>query len=166
MCPARTQVLSDRNMLLTHIGKLGITVNDKKIRLMPTQRVAFIGMELDLVLMRACQPTRMVQVILSCLVHFRQRRVVFVLTCQHLFGLLTVASLLIPLGLLHLRPLQLWFNSPRLHPKRHCHRQLRMTTQCLMVLLRWRCDPFLSGGVEMLRMCCRELVSTDVTQIG
>lgn len=42
--PTRTQVLSDRDMLLTHIGGLGITVNGKS-RLTPTQRVAFIGME-------------------------------------------------------------------------------------------------------------------------
>ncbi|KAK6300942.1 hypothetical protein J4Q44_G00290400 [Coregonus suidteri] len=110
--PTRTQVLSDRDTLL--IGRLSITVNDKKSRLMPTQRVAFIGMELDSVLMRARLPTRRVQAILSCLDHFRQGRVVSALTCQRLLGLLTAASLLIPLGLLHLRRLQWWFNSHRL----------------------------------------------------
>ena len=61
--PTTTQVLSDRDMLLTHISGLVITVNDKKSHLMPTQRMAFIGIELDSVLMRACLPTRRVQVI-------------------------------------------------------------------------------------------------------
>ena len=79
--PTRLQVLSYRAMLLTHIGVLGITVNDKRSHLTPTQRVAFIGMELESILMRECLPTRRVQVILSCLDHFRQGRVVSTLTC-------------------------------------------------------------------------------------
>ena len=116
--------------------------------------------------MRARLPTRRVQAILSCLNHLRQGRLVSALTCQHLLGLLTAASLLIPLGLLHLQPLQRWFNSHRLHLKHHCHRQLRVTAQCLRALLRWRCRSFHSGGVEMLRKCRRELVSTDASQIG
>ncbi|XP_045545924.1 uncharacterized protein [Salmo salar] len=116
ICPStRTQVLSDRDMLLTHIGRLGITVNDKGPRL----------------------PTRRVQAILSCFDHFWQGRVVSALTCQRLLGLLTAALLLIPLGLLHLQPLQRWFNS---------HRQLRVTAQCLRTLLRWHCCSFLLGG--------------------
>jgi hypothetical protein len=128
--------------------------------------MAFIGMELDSVLMRARLPTRGVQAILTCLDYFRQGRVVSALTCQRLLGLLTAVLLLIPLGLLHLRPLQRWFNSHRLRPKCHHHRQLRVTAQCLRVLLRWRSHSFLSDGVEMLRMCRRELVSTDASQIG
>ena len=67
-------------MLLTHIGGLGITVNDKKSRLTPTQRVAFIVMEPDSVLIRARLPPRRVQVILSCL-DFRQGRVISALIC-------------------------------------------------------------------------------------
>jgi hypothetical protein len=70
------------------------------------------------------------------------------------------------LGVLHLRALQRWITSHLLHPKRHRHRQLRVTAQCLRALLRWRCHSFLSGRVEMQRMCRRELVSTDASQIS
>ena len=85
--------------------------------------------------------------------------------CQRLLGLLTSASLLIPLGLRHLLPLHRWFNSRRLHPSTS-HHQLRVMAQCLGALLRWSCRSFLSGEVEMLMMCHQELVSTDASQIG
>ena len=74
-------------MLLTYIGGLGITANNKSC-LAHTQRVAVIGMELDSVLLRARLSTRRVQAILSCQDHFRQVRVVSALTCQRLLGLL------------------------------------------------------------------------------
>ena len=65
---------------------------------MSTQRVAFIVMELDSVLMRACLPTRRVQAILFCLDPFRQGWLLSAQIGQCLLGLLTAALLFIPLG--------------------------------------------------------------------
>ena len=134
--PTRTQVLSDRDMLLTHISRLGITVNDKKSHLTPTQKVAFIGMEMDSVLMRARLPTRRVQAIhLASTLSAGEGGIRPDLPKP--VGLADSGLIADSLGMLHLRALQRWITSHLLHSKRHHHRQLRVTAQGLRALLRW-----------------------------
>ncbi|XP_015253986.1 PREDICTED: CMP-N-acetylneuraminate-beta-galactosamide-alpha-2,3-sialyltransferase 1-like [Cyprinodon variegatus] len=57
-----------------------------------------------------------------------------------LLGMLTAASAVVPLGLLSLRPLQMWLNSLNLDPTRNTHRlrRLRVGPQCLQSLSQWR----------------------------
>ena len=152
--------------VVQHIQQLGLVLNHEKSHLTPSQVVTFIGISLDAQVMRASLPQPRVETILSVLNRFQLGQKVSVWDCQRLLGLLTAASLLVPLGLLHLRPLQLWFNSHGCHPKRHRHRRLMVTTQCMRALSKWRSRSFLSQGVELHRVCRRELVCTDSSLTG
>ncbi|CAL8337236.1 unnamed protein product [Boreogadus saida] len=58
--------------------------------------------------------------------------------CLQLLGKLTAASAVVPLGLLSLRPMQMWLNSLHLDPKWHRHRKVRVSRQCLFSLSPWR----------------------------
>ncbi|CAL8310464.1 unnamed protein product [Boreogadus saida] len=55
-----------------------------------------------------------------------------------LLGKLIAASAVVPLGLLSLRPMQMWLNSLHLDPKWHRHRKVRVSRQCLFSLSPWR----------------------------
>lgn len=164
--PSREHVIRDTRILLNHIQDLGLTLNRRKSHLTPSQEVTFVGISMDSSLMRACLPQERVAKILSFLGRFQLGRTVSVLECQRLLGLLTAASLLVPLGLLRLRPLQRWFNSHRLHQKQHKHRRLVVTRECLLALTRWRCRSFLMEGTRLGRVVHRELVCTDASLMG
>jgi hypothetical protein len=109
------QAAADMTYLLKHISALGLRLNIQKIHLVPTQTVTFVGIWIDLSLMRAHLTKKRVQKIVAHLNPFVQK--VTVLQCQRLLGLLFAASLLTQFGLLHLRPMQRWFNAQGLNPK-------------------------------------------------
>ena len=167
LCAAsRTQAARDTSLLLSHIRELGLVVNEKKSHLSPSQDVVFVGMAIDSSLMRASLPAKRVDTILSFLQRFRLGHTVTVRDCQRLLGLLTAASSLVPLGLLHLRPLQRWFNAHKLHLRKHRHRRLLVTGSCVLALNRWRARSFLESGRALSRMTRRELVCTDASLLG
>ncbi|MGH0171770.1 UNVERIFIED_CONTAM: hypothetical protein FKN15_061905 [Acipenser sinensis] len=58
--------------------------------------------------------------------------------CQRMLGLMAAASQALPLGLLHQRPLQAWFNAFALHPRRDKHRRLRVSRTCWEALHLWK----------------------------
>ena len=162
--PSREQAAKDTSLLLRHIRELGLVVNEKKSHLSPSQDVVFVGMAIDSSLMRASLPAKRVETILSFLARFCLGQTVSVR--ERLLGLLTAASSLVPLGLLHLRPLQRWFNAHKLHPRRHRHRRLLVTRSCVLALTRWRARSFLESGRTLGRVTRRELVCTDASLEG
>ena len=164
--PSRAQAAKDTRLLLRHIQELGLVVNEKKSCLSPSQDVVYVGMAIDSSLMRARLPTKRVETILSFLHRFRLGRTVSARDCQRLLGLLTAASSLVPLGLLHLRPLQRWFNAHKLHPRRHRHCRLLVTKSCMRALTQWRARSFLESGRALGRVTRRELVCTDASLGG
>ncbi|XP_049432622.1 uncharacterized protein LOC125889006 [Epinephelus fuscoguttatus] len=98
--PSRAQVVQDTARLLTHVARLGLTVNVEKSCLVPTQRAAYLGLVLDSVAMRAYLSERRVDDILRLLLLFRRgERLPFVMYLR-LLGKLTAASTAIPSGLL------------------------------------------------------------------
>ncbi|KAK1874763.1 DNA gyrase subunit A [Dissostichus eleginoides] len=66
-----------------------------------------------------------------------------------LLGGLTAASAVVPLGLLSLRPMQMWLNSLHLDAKWHRHRKVRVSQRCRHSLLSWRDRAYLLMGVPM-----------------
>ena len=144
-----------------------LSVNWGKSCLDPSQRVTYLGMVLDSVAMRACLSPRRVHDILCLLPLFRAgRRLLFVQFLQ-LLGKLTAASAVVPLGLLSLRPLQMWMNSLHLDAKWHRQRRVRVTLQCLVSLSPWRERAYLAAGVPMGTIPARwELVTTDASLSG
>ncbi|KAL7385096.1 hypothetical protein ABVT39_015405 [Epinephelus coioides] len=143
--PSRAQVVQDTARPLTHVARLGLTVNVEKSCLVPTQRAAYLGLVLDSVAMRAYLSERRVDDILRLLPLFRRgKRLPFVMYLR-LLGKLTAASTAIPSGLLSLRPLQMWLNGFRLYPKLHRRRLITVSQACVRILAPWRDRAFLLG---------------------
>ncbi len=129
LCPIkRASYQRHQNSVETHPVS-GSNSERKENQLTLSQEVIFIGISIDSSLMRASLPRERVDTILSFLNRFRLGQTVSVLECQRLLSPLMVASLLFQLGLLHLRPLQQWFNSHWLHPKLHKHHRDQTTLQ-------------------------------------
>ena len=165
--PSQSQAARDTARLLLHVARLGLTVNFVKSRLDPSQRVAYLGMVLDSDAMRAYLSPQRVTDILLCLPLFGYGRMVPFILFLQLLGKLTAASAVVPLGLLSLRPMQMWLNSLHLDPKWHRHRKVRVSRQCLFSLSPWRKRSYMSVGVPMGTIPSRrELVTTDACLSG
>lgn len=81
-------------------------------------------------------------------------------TWLKLLGMLTAASAITPLGLLHLHPLQRWYNSLHMDPRLHRWVRVRVTHKCLVHLRWWRDSTFSSVPVR------REVITTDASLHG
>ena len=147
--PSQSQVAGDTARLLQHAARLGLTVNLLKSLLDPSQQVTYLGMVLDSDAMRASLSLWRVNDILLHLPLFECGRMVPFIQFLRLLGKLTAASTVVPLGLLSLRPLQMWLNSLHLDPKWHRHRKVRVSQRCLLSLSPWGKRPYLSAGVPM-----------------
>lgn len=118
----------DTTSLLFHVAQLGLRVNFRKSRLVPSQSTIFLGMTLDAFAMKACPSSQWVDDILRLLPLFRGGRRLRYDECLRLLGKLTAATTMVPLGLLSLRLLQRWLNSFHLDAKWHGTGDLRCHT--------------------------------------
>ena len=66
---SRADELRDSALLLTHVTTQGLTVNDTKSALTPSQRTVFIGIHLDSQLMKATPSQRRVDYVIRLLRH-------------------------------------------------------------------------------------------------
>ena len=122
-------------------------------------------MAIDSQAMRAVPSQQRVDGIQQLVARFRGHRALTLRSFQRLLGMLTSAASLIPLGLLALRPFQIWLNSLGLHHMRHRHRLVRVTTSCRRFLHPWRRRKYLTQGVPLGAIPSR-VVTTDVSQMG
>lgn len=167
--PSHAQAIRDTRVVLDHAERLGLRVNWAKSNLVPSQQTVFLGVLLDSVTMLARPSVRRVDGIMEMLRQFQQDRLVPFVRCLRLLGMLTAASTVVPLGLLSLRPMQMWLNSFRLDPSRHAHRyrRLRVSTQCLISLSQWRDRAWVLTGVPLgSPPSRREVVHTDASLQG
>ncbi len=165
--PSRQRARQDTARLLTHIGRLGLRVNLKKSSLEPSQRITYLGVDLDTAEMRACLSSRRVADILDSLVSFRQGSIVSYKQLLRLLGKLTAASSVVPLGLLRLRPLQRWVNSLHLDAMLHGQKWVRISQHCVQSLVPWTQRAFLITGVPMGSIPSRrEVVTVDACPKG
>ena len=75
--------------------------------------------------------------------------------------------MVVPLGLLELRPLQIWVNGLHLDPKWQRHKMVRVSGRCLRVLRPWRERAYLIAGSPLGRIASRrEVVETDASLSG
>ena len=153
--------------VLSHIEALGMSVNLEKSSLLPMQQTTFIGMSLDSVSMQARPTTQRVEKIHNLLRSFRLGAMVTVRKWLRLLGMLTSVSAVTPLGLLHLRPLQRWFNGLHMDPCLHRKVKVKVTRGCIVYLRRWRDNAFLLHGVPLGSVPARrEVVTTDASTQG
>ncbi|XP_030293378.1 uncharacterized protein LOC115593839 [Sparus aurata] len=165
--PTAEQAVRDTAVLLGHVNQLGLTVNYSKSSLTPSQKVDYLGMTLDSRLMRAFLSRKRVENILQLIGCFQRGRVLRYGLFLKLLGMLTAASMVIPLGLLSLRPLQVWVNTLHLDPKWHRGRRVRVSSPCCRALKPWRRRGYLVGGVPLgVTPARREVVETDASLLG
>ncbi len=75
------------------------------------QRISFLSVELDSVSMTARLTDECTKAVLNCLSSFRGRNVIPQKWFQRLQGHMASVAAVMPLGLLHMRPLQHWLHS-------------------------------------------------------
>ena len=159
------QATANANHLLHHVTALGLRVNWEKSCLLPAQSVNFLGMHLDSRAMRATLTGTSLEAIQHALARVRTGHRTPYIQLLRLAGLLTAATTVIQLGLLHLRPFQRWLIALRLSAVHHRRTMVRVTDSCSSCLLQWRQEDFLLSGVSMgPPPARREVVTTAVSR--
>ncbi len=143
------QLCDHRDLVLRHLSQLGLQVYLEKSKLSPVQRISFLGVELDSVSMTA-RLTDEHCPISAELPEFLQRQDCgSAETVQRLLGHMASTAGVMPLGLLHMRPLHHWLHS-RVHFRWTSHR--KSCRSCGMD------RPCFSTGQDALRtivlVCC------------
>lgn len=167
--PSHAQAVQDTRTVLTHVKRLGLRVNLAKSNLVPTQQTVFLGVALDSLTMSARPSVQRVDSIMEMLCLFQKDRLLPFVLYLRLLGKLTAASTVVPLGLLSLRPMQMWLNSLCLNPSRHAHRhkRLHVSSHCLDSLSQWRDRSWVLTGVPLGSLPSRrEVVHTDASPTG
>ncbi len=93
-----------------HLSRLGLWVNWERSKLYHGQRISFLGMELDSVILTARLSIERAQSMLNCLESFQRKRAVPLKQFQRLLGHMASAAAVTPPGLLHMRPLKRWLH--------------------------------------------------------
>ena len=94
------------SLLISHLMALGFTINVKKSVLIPTQNITYIGLCLNSVTFKARLSAERVEAFQACLALFCRGTMLKFRTCLRLLGLMASALVVVPLGRLHMRPVQ------------------------------------------------------------
>ncbi len=161
------QLCEHRDMVLSHLSRLGLQVNREKNKLSPTQRISFLGMELDSVNLTARLSEERAQSMLRCLESLQRKRAVPLKHFQRLLGHMASSAAITPLGLLHMRPLQRWLHDrvPR-WAWRHGTYRVSLTPSCRRTFSPWSDLAFLRAGVPLEQVSRHVVVSTDASATG
>ncbi len=158
------QAVPHRDLVLRHHSQLGLRVNWEKSKLMPMQRISFLGMELDSVNQTARLTQERTQLVQNCLKTLSGRTAVPLKLFQRLLGHMAAAAAIVPLGLLHMRPLQHWLHGrvPRWAWKHGTHR-VQITPACHKTFSLWTDPSFLQAGVPLEQVSRHAVVFTDAS---
>ncbi|KAL0146452.1 hypothetical protein M9458_058244, partial [Cirrhinus mrigala] len=164
---SRDTLENHKCQLLEHLKRLGLTINVQKSKLRPMQNIAFLGMDLDSRSMRARLSQERMQSLISSLTSFKPGRVVVLKCFQRLLGRMAAAAVVCQLGLLHMRPLQLWLKSrvPS-NAWKNGHLRVLVTRECMQTLAPWFNTRMFEQGVSMGRVVSRKIVTTDASLTG
>ncbi len=167
LAQSRALLCEHRDMVLSHLSRLGLQVNREKSKLSPTQRISFLGMELDSVNLTAHLSEEHAQSMLRCLESLQRKRAVPLKHFQRLLGHMASSAAITPLGLLHMRPLQHWLHDrvPR-WAWRHGTYRVSLTPSCRRTFSPWSDLAFLRAGVPLEQVSKHVVVSTDASATG
>ncbi len=170
LAQSRDTLLSHIDSLLIHLESLGLCVNRRKSILAPSQSITYLGVCMDSLEMRARLSRERAAAILSYLRHFREGSSVHLKKFQRLLGLMASASAVCHLGLLHMRPLQLWLKSRVPWTAwTSGHLSIAVTCGCIEALAPWRNPDLFSRGVKKKTLglvTSRVVVTTDASTLG
>ncbi len=167
LAQSRRQLSAHRDLLLKHLSLLGLRVNWEKSKLVPTQRISFLGMEFDSVNQTARLTQERAQSVLNCFKTLSGRTAVPLKLFQRLLGHMAAAAVTVPLGLLHMRPLQHWLYGriPRWAWKHGTYR-VQITPACHKTIRPWSDPSFLRAGVPLEQVSKHAVVFTDASTTG
>lgn len=153
-------------LLVSHIQALGLRLNLKKSRLEPSQTTTFLGMSLDSVKALVSLTADRRRVLRACLASFSLHSQVRWGLCLRLMGLMAATVQVVPLALLHMRPVQRCLLSLGLCPQRS-HLSTVLVSRGLARALRWWRDPVnLRQGQAMGPVTRRLVVFSDASPVG
>lgn len=120
MCTlTQVQACNETSILLDHVSRLGFTVNFEKSSLLSGQQAIFISIAFGYLVMIATRSSQRLEDVVPLIsLVWRHMEVSFGLLLQ-LMGELTAISLMVPLELPFLRPLQICNNDLGLHTMLH-----------------------------------------------
>ncbi len=167
LAQSRALLCEHRDMVLSHLSRLGLQVNREKSKLSPVQRISFLGMELDSVNLTARLSEERAQSMLRCLESLQRKKAVPLKHFQRLLGHMASSAAITPLGLLHMRPLQRWLHDrvPR-WAWRHGTYRVSLTPSCRRTFSPWSDLAFLRAGVPLEQVSRHVVVSTDASATG
>ncbi len=167
LAQSRALLCEHRDMVLSHLSRLGLQVNREKSKLSPTQRISFLSLELDSVNLTARLSEERAQSMLRCLESLQRKRAVPLKHFQRLLGHMASSAAITPLGLLHMRPLQRWLHNrvPR-WAWRHGTYRVSLTPSCRRTFSPWSDLAFLRAGVPLEQVSRHIVVSTDASATG
>ncbi|XP_067313977.1 uncharacterized protein [Pseudorasbora parva] len=163
---SREKVLWDTSRVLAHITSLGFRVNVNKSKFTPSQRVIFLGMELDSVSMRARLSQERILSLTNCLSQFREGARVRYRTCLRLQGLMASSIQALPLGLLRMRAFMKWVLSLHFSPLHNLCRSVTVTRTCAAALRHWKSADFYAQGTPLGTVMLWRVVTTDASLTG
>src|SRR4029434_3803071 len=76
------------------------------------------------------------------------------------------AAIALHLGMLHMRPFQMWYLSLRLSSSNDRHRRITVTSRCRKALAVWSTPGFLAASGPMGIVTHRVVVTTDASTKG
>ncbi|XDV20719.1 hypothetical protein PO909_025990 [Leuciscus waleckii] len=155
-----------RDVVLSHIKRLGLWLNAKKSVLLPAQRTTFLGVLWDSTIMQARLSPPRISAILTAVKGVKLGQSLTVKQFQRLLGLMAAASNAITFGLLYMRPLQWWLRIKGFSPRGNPFRTIKVTRRCLRALVMWKKPWFLAQGPVLGASCRRVTLSTDASLTG
>ncbi|XP_056260073.1 uncharacterized protein LOC130186807 [Seriola aureovittata] len=164
--PTEHQAQLDTMTVSSLLENLGLAVNGEKSCLVPSQRVEYLGLVLDSALLRAVLTQKRTVVLMESLSQLTVGKHITVKCARRLLGLMAAASQVVPLGLLHMRPLQRWLARHRVSPHEDSLRAIPVSSTCLPAVAWWTTALGLREGVPLGPVCSRVTITTDASEAG
>ncbi len=160
-------VMRTQGLVLSHLSQLGLRVNWEKSKLLPTQRISFLGMEFGFGQSDSAPHAGTRSVGVELLEYIQEQDAAPLKRFQRLLGHMAAAAAVTPLGLLHMRPLQHWLHGrvPRWAWQSGTLR-VQVTPACRQTFTLWSDLSFLRAGVSLEQVSRHAVVYTDASAKG
>ncbi len=160
-------VMQTQGLVLSHLSQLGLRVNWEKSKLLPTQRISFLGMEFGFGQSDSAPHAGTRSVGVELLEYIQEQDAAPLKRFQRLLGHMAAAAAVTPLGLLHMRPLQHWLHGrvPRWAWQSGTLR-VQVTPACRQTFTPWSDLSFLRAGVSLEQVSRHAVVYTDASAKG
>ena len=152
--------------LLSHVQGLGLRLNYKKSRLELSQLTTFLGMVLDSRSATVALTLERQRVFRTCLALFQLQALVNWGLCLCLMGLMAAMVQVVPLALLHMRPVQRCLLGLGLCPQRSHKTKVVVSRRLHRALQWWKVPANIKLGRALGPVIYRQLVYTDASSSG